>query len=278
MLTSEVVGTLVQMAIPLFIFAATVCRFIADERFGSPDEQLEEVLQYQTKSQESQLDATYLPVLNKMILGLTGRKRNEIMDRFRNVVGSIVVLATPLSSSALSQLLGLPVKQVASTLNMLHSVLNIPLSPKQPIRLLHLSFRDFLLDPEKEESPFRVNEKETHSRLVTHCLRTMSAALRVDVCNVGHPGASISSISSDEINKHLPPEVQYACRFWSHHLQEAGEDISDGDQVWDFLATHFLHWLEALSWMRRAPESLRIIQTLQSLVLVSLSKFDAVLY
>lgn len=257
------------MATPLFIFAATICRFIADERIGTPDEQLEEVLQYQTKSQESQLDATYLPVLNRMVKGLAGRRRNDVLERFRNIVGSIVILATPLSSSALAQILGLPGKQISTALNMLHSVLSIPLTPNQPIRLLHLSFRDFLLDPEKKESPFWVNEREMHLRLVPLCLRTMEKVLRADICEVRDPGTLVSSIGTDKINEKLPPEVQYACQFWPHHLQQAGEGIEDKDQISNFLATHFLHWLEALMWMGKASESLEMIQQLQSLVRVS---------
>jgi hypothetical protein len=39
------VHTLVNMAIPLFIFAATMCRFIADRRIGPPDKQLKKVLE-----------------------------------------------------------------------------------------------------------------------------------------------------------------------------------------------------------------------------------------
>lgn len=94
------------MAIPLFIYAATICRFIADRRVGSPDEQLKEVLKYETKRQESQLDATYLPVLQSMLTGLNDRVRKRILDRFDTVVGPIVTFASPLSRFALAQLLG----------------------------------------------------------------------------------------------------------------------------------------------------------------------------
>src|SRR5271156_3487537 len=53
---------LVEMAIPLFIFAATVCRFIGDPKWD-PEERLATVLRYQTTSQASKLDKTYLPIL-----------------------------------------------------------------------------------------------------------------------------------------------------------------------------------------------------------------------
>ncbi|KAH8202717.1 hypothetical protein TruAng_003093 [Truncatella angustata] len=153
--------TLVRMAIPLFIFAATVCRFISDGRVGSPDEQLQEVLQYQSKNPKSQLDATYLPVLNQMVTGLHPRDLSRVLERFHKVVGSIIALASPLSTFALAELLEIRVAIVDNALRTLHSVLSIPISPQQPVRPLHLSFRDFLIDPTRRDDPFWINEKKT---------------------------------------------------------------------------------------------------------------------
>ncbi|KAI1329415.1 heterokaryon incompatibility protein-domain-containing protein [Xylariaceae sp. FL0255] len=65
------VQCLVDMASPLFIFAATVCRFIGDRKYGNPDKNLQKVLHNTTAHQESTLDATYLPVLDIMLLGLS---------------------------------------------------------------------------------------------------------------------------------------------------------------------------------------------------------------
>ncbi|KAF3197851.1 hypothetical protein TWF679_002581 [Orbilia oligospora] len=58
---------LVKRAVPLFIYAATLCRFIGDELWD-PDEQIELVLNYQTNWETSQLQMTYLPVLNQLIV------------------------------------------------------------------------------------------------------------------------------------------------------------------------------------------------------------------
>ncbi|KAH7109158.1 hypothetical protein B0J13DRAFT_428249, partial [Dactylonectria estremocensis] len=63
----ENVHRLVKMAVPLFIFATAVCRFLSDRRFGNPNKQLREILQLQRESQISQLSTTYLPVLNRLI-------------------------------------------------------------------------------------------------------------------------------------------------------------------------------------------------------------------
>ncbi|KAI0469031.1 vegetative incompatibility protein HET-E-1 [Xylaria cf. heliscus] len=261
------IDILVTMAVPLFIFAATTCRFIAQRKMGNPDAQLKEVLQYRTKSQESQLDATYLPVLYYMVTGLTRRKKAEVLGRFHQIIGVVITLANPLSISALAKVLDLPENIISDHFDLLHSVLSVPSSPQEPVRLLHLSFRDFLLDPEKCDNPFWINERETHHQLATDCLRIMSEKLKADICNVGNPGTRISSIGHGKINNNLPPEVQYACRFWSYHLEQGEWRISDDDQVWTFLTAHFLHWLEALSWIGRMSEALHAIKTLQSLML-----------
>ncbi|KAH8205787.1 hypothetical protein TruAng_000063 [Truncatella angustata] len=48
---------LVEMAVPLFIFAATVCRFVADRKGGSPQKKLQRVLGFRS-TQGSRLTAT----------------------------------------------------------------------------------------------------------------------------------------------------------------------------------------------------------------------------
>ncbi|KAM6513282.1 hypothetical protein FALCPG4_015725 [Fusarium falciforme] len=258
---------LVQMAVPLFIFAATVCRFLADRRCGNPDKQLQEVLKYRTRSQESQLDATYLPVLNQLVIGLPIRQREKALQEFRVIVGSITILASPLPTCALAQMLSVSKDTIDGRLDLLHSVLSIPPSSSSPVRLLHLSFRDFLVDVEKRgKNPFWVDEKYSHGKMAANCLRVMNERLRTDICDVNAPGTSRSAITPQEVDACLPPEVQYACLHWVYHIQQARDRVSDGELVHHFLTRHFLHWIEALSLMGRASESIGIIKTLQSLL------------
>lgn len=115
------------MAVPLFIFAATVCRFIEDPAWPDPADQLEKVLQYQWKAYDSELgklDATYLPVLKQIIIGHTNTQ--ELLAAFRDVVGPIVLLVQPLPVLSLAQLLNFSTKSIYGRLNSLHSVLSIP--------------------------------------------------------------------------------------------------------------------------------------------------------
>ncbi|KFY28387.1 hypothetical protein V491_00489 [Pseudogymnoascus sp. VKM F-3775] len=257
--------SLVRMAIPLFIFAATVCRFIKDRKCGEPDEQLAKILKYQTKSQESKLDATYLPVLDQLHVDLTANERRQVVESFQEVVGSIVILASPLSTISLARLLGIPKRAVDTRIDLLHSVLSIPSNPNIPVRLLHLSFRDFLLDTEKRETnPFWVDEKNAHAKFAAQCLQRLSAGdgLKKDICNLRMPGRLRTEVDKQTINACLPLDVQYACQCWVYHLKKGRDIICDNDQVYNFLMCHFLHWLEALSLIGRLSESIVMIDSL----------------
>ena len=262
------VQDLVKMAIPLFIFAATVCRFLADRKCGNPNKQLQEVMKYQTRNPESQLHATYLPVLNQLIHGLSERKSIEILEEFRYIVGSIVILASPLSTRSLARILFVSKDAIDDRLDLLHSVLSVP-SSDTPVRLLHLSFRDFLISLEKHKSPFWVDETETHKKIAANCLRLLGEYLRTDICGVKWPGSPRSAIAQQTIDEALPPEVQYACLYWVYHVEQVKSRLRDGDLVHQFLRRYFLHWLEALSIIGRAPESIALVKTLQALLEVS---------
>jgi len=265
------VQILVKIATPLFVFAATACRFIEERRYGygGPEERLAKILEYQAKGQKNDLDATYLPVLDQLLVGVTGSSKDDVVDEFRHVVGSIVILASPLPSAALAHLLGIPKTVVDCRLDLLHSVLSISSNTDAPVRLLHLSFRDFLLDPEKRNAtPFWVDEQTAHEKIATRCLQLMSTGgyLRKDICNLQKPGTPRTNVDNQTIDERLPSHVRYACMYWAHHLKESQSTIRDGDQAHNFLRHHFLHWLEVLSLIGRIVESIGIIDDLQNIL------------
>ncbi|KAI8721622.1 NACHT domain-containing protein [Fusarium sp. LHS14.1] len=257
-------ATLVRMAGPLFIFATTVCRFLADRRCGNPREQLRKVLKYRTRSQEAKMEATYLPPLEQQLAGLSNSGKGQVLDDFRTVVGTIVLLETPLSAPALAHLLDVREDTVHARLDVLHSVLNVPRSPDSPIRLLHLSFRDFLTDPERKGTDeFWVDEKYWNGHITSCCLRIMNDALEEDICGQVHPGADRSSLRRGQVDSSIPAELKYACRFWAHHMQNAERSFYRDQEIYNFLSSHFLHWIEVLSLIERPSESYHISKSLQ---------------
>ncbi len=239
-----------------------------------PDGQLAKVLEYRPGTQQSEidkLDATYRPVLDRLLLGSEASKAS-VLEEFQTVVGPIVLLAEPLPIRALAGLLGVPETAVVRRLKPLHSVISVPASPESPVRIFHLSFRDFLVDPEKakdqEKFPFWVDERKTHERLAVQCMELLSTGdrLKKDVCGLRLPGTRRSEINQDIINTNLPPDVQYACRYWVYHWKESQRLIRDGDPVDLFLTRHLLHWLEALSLLGWVLESIDIVDNLLALL------------
>jgi hypothetical protein len=202
-------------------------------------------------------------------------RRTKIEDWlhvFRGLVGSIVILESPLSVRPLARLLQVSQKQVERRLDALHSVLSIPNGEHMPIRLLHLSFREFLVDPQKQgKSPFWVDEKSTHGKLASRCLDLMSrpGGLRQDMCGLSGPGVLKSEIDEGTIASSLSSEQQYACRYWVSHLKQSQQHIVDGDTTHLFLQKHLLHWLEAMSLMKESSRCVHLLESLQALTGVS---------
>lgn len=203
------------MAIPLFIFASMVCQYIGEKR-DNLKKRLEIFLQYQTANQVSRLDKMYLPFLNQLFNDEDELDQEKRTSKFQEVIGSIVVLKSPLPIASLAHLLNIPKKDISCKLNLLHSVLNIPVDEDMPIRLLHLSFCNFFLNLQKRgNSPFRVDEKEMHKRLARKCLQLLLSlkGLRQNMCNQTKPETLKSKIDYQIIDNALSLEVQYACRY-----------------------------------------------------------------
>ncbi|KAI5363375.1 hypothetical protein J4E82_011668 [Alternaria postmessia] len=71
---------LVELAVPLFIYAATVCRHVSTKGCD-PEEYLNKVSRY-PKAALSQLDRTYLPVLNQLLVEQEERDREDWLHAF----------------------------------------------------------------------------------------------------------------------------------------------------------------------------------------------------
>lgn len=251
---------LLSMSVPLFIYAATICRLLQDHNLD-PAECLTEILKYQ--NQESQLDGTYLPVFDRILVKYNEDRKKKVAEKIRELVGIIILLESPLPVIALAGLTGITTASIHSRLSSLHSVLNIPKDETTPVRLFHLSLRDFLLDPKtSEKCLFWVDKTKTHKMIMMKCLGRMSECLQQNVCNLENLGTLRTEIDSRVITQCLLPDVQYACRFWVYHLKESQMRIHDSHPVYMFLQDHFLHWLESLSLVGRITESIQLVGTL----------------
>ncbi|KAF7171101.1 hypothetical protein CNMCM6106_005561 [Aspergillus hiratsukae] len=106
----EEVESLVNVAVPLFIFAATACRFIKEGMH--PKKRLQKLLDFQATTSASQMGKIYLPVLDQLIKNEED-DATEILNEFRDIVGVVILLGTPLSVKSLSRLLQLPAEDIS---------------------------------------------------------------------------------------------------------------------------------------------------------------------
>ena len=150
----------------------------------------------------SKLDSVYLNILDQMFIGKDEHEIQDLAAEFREVVGQSSSLPTPsLLFLLLARLLGTEKDNCGRKLDLLHSIFNIPRNEAHPVRLLHLSFRDFHHNPTKvDKSPFHVNDKETHEKLLNNCLQLLSksSCLKKHICNLGKSG-SLRSGSDNRI-------------------------------------------------------------------------------
>ncbi|KAL4941177.1 WD40-repeat-containing domain protein [Aspergillus oleicola] len=253
---------LVKMSVPLFIFAATICRLLQDDQWH-PEDSLKDILLQQ--SHGSQLDQTYLPVLNRLPVSQNNKKARQLTDEYWKLLGTLIMLQTPLALGPLSELTGISKASTHQRLNSLHSVLSVPEDEKEPIRLFHLSFRDFLVDEDtRDKTPLWINEAEANRLLAIRCLDVMRRGLRKNICRLPSYGTLRSEIDRKTIQEYLTPELQYSCRYWSSHYLRCRNSPEGFFELFEFLKEHLLHWIEAMSILGASSITVETIANLQS--------------
>lgn len=160
----DIINSLVQRADGLFIYAATVCRFIRSNEEWSPQDLLKLFItdgntidspkikpkELPNKSPTLELDEMYMQILNHSLRKVDNKvDKSQLTLAFRHIVGSIVVLSETLSATALARLLAVEKEKINRRLRNLRSVLDVLEDTMSPIRLLHPSLRDFLLDEQR---------------------------------------------------------------------------------------------------------------------------------
>ena len=249
------VENLCKKAAGFFIYASTVIKFVASEN-DPPAERLAFITslpQNTVEESKSGVDQLYTKVLEQAF----GDVDQDLSSHLRSMVGVVLLIFRPLSVKALSDLLGdysMP-PRIHSAPRALHSLLLIPDSMGDPVRVFHKSFSDFLTDPGRcEDKRFFVDPSTQHTEILLSCLDLMKDGLKKNICNLD------DNVSLSEV-KDLPARrtarvgdaLEYACRFWTNHL--AGIDSSSpGTEkvqkaIHDFFKTRLLFWIEVLSLM-----------------------------
>ncbi|KAL7915798.1 hypothetical protein GGI35DRAFT_6797 [Trichoderma velutinum] len=268
----QILDRLVRMASPLFISAATISRMLRNDQWpATPDQKIEYILEFSTRG-EGHVEDLYRSILAQIMDKIPIHARDKFTAEFQKIIGSIILLASPLSVSALSDLIGFQKSEIYSKLNPLSSVLDVQ-SADTPIKLFHLSYRDFLLEKKSfsdnegngDYQDLRIEEPIVHRWLAEQCLRLLSTELHNDICNFQDPGVIRGDVKQETIERYLPHAMAYACIYWVYHVQEGKIVLQDGGLEHKLLETKMLNWIEALTWLGRINEGIELIGALKTL-------------
>jgi hypothetical protein len=191
----------------------------------------------------------------------------------QNIIGPAVLAAEPLPLELVLGLSGLENhSQLMARLSSLQSVLFVSRTKaydEAVVRPFHLTFREFLVEPE-ESHEFQINQSEAHEYIAATCLKIMKepGSLKQDICAQKVPGTRRLKVEVSVIDAHIKAHLAYACNHWVYHLEMGGCTVSDEHEALDFLRNHFVYWFEAMSWMGKASAMVRTIQGLQKLTKV----------
>jgi len=250
------IDVLCKKAAGLFIYASTVVKFVASP-YHLPAERLTLIIslpQSTTHEGRSGIDLLYTQVLEQAFHDV-GSDEQELYSRFKLVVGVVLLVFHPLSRETLSDLLGncgTP-SRISSTLRSLHSLLLVPESEVDPIRIFHKSFPDFLTDPGRcKDDRFFVDPSVHHVDILFSCLDLMKERLRKNICNLdGCP--TLGEVEDLAAHKEawIGSALEYACRFWTRHLANIpgnGPHVKRVQEAIDeFFTRRLLFWIEVLS-------------------------------
>ena len=279
---ADTVNQLVARSNRLFIYAATLCKFVLEYRHDTPDRAVELLLSKEEDPRSSQqgtrktarLDKLYREILKDAVEDRNSKRINRILcKKIMRVLSYITTLRDLLSSPTLANIIvSIRAEEMRHLLKHTHSILRISKDSSVPVKLYHPSFREFLHDQERCGSDFLVDSAETNQELSEKLLDIMCGqyGLRRDCLSKKTPGILRSEVRDDEVAEKIGASLAYACCHWVHHFVSSSPSLEDGSPVHVFLQTHILHWIEALSWLGRLSESISQIGMLLSVTKVSL--------
>jgi hypothetical protein len=242
-LQAEVQQQLRDKAEGTFLWVSLVCK----ELEGVPLYRAREVLQA--------LPPGLDPLYKRMMAQIAGQDA-KTAEYCRAILRSITLAFRPLQLRELAVAAGLPryqfgnVQAVANIVGRCGSFITVR---EGVVSFIHLSAKDYFTLGGGQQV-FDGPLEEEHRRIAHHLLDAMESTLRRDMCSLQKPGVRIWEVTNRVQDSYLP-QMAYACEYWVEHLQAGGhacsDMLADGGKVHGFFQKHLLHWLKAMSLLKR---------------------------
>ena len=205
----------------LFIFAATLARFIESEHH-EPNERLRLIVTSSDSTVHegrAGIDPLYTQVLG---LAFSGIKEAEVFANFRRVLGAVILAFNPLSREQVAKILNLDPFLITTTLRHLHSVLLVPNEDSKEIRVFHKSFPDFLQDRDRcSDQKFFIDSPVHHGDLALDCLELLKT-LKPNPCDLPDFAMNRDTANLPELlDGKVGGGTRYACGYWAMHVRSS---------------------------------------------------------
>ena len=232
----------------VFEWARLACDFVSSRNGVIPKEAFNEIMSHTPGSGRTLLDEMYTTFLKDLMGG-----SEACRIAFCSVMRQILWLKEPLPISALNVLRdqfprGDDRYPVSFVLNSMASLLAGAIDESTPVRPLHASFYDFLLDKTRSRE-FFIEQHDIHHDLAVASLSVMQADLRFNICELETsylPNSEVIGLDK-KVKENIPPHLLYSCRFWATHLQVVKFDSKVLQLVKRFVTgVKMLFWLEVL--------------------------------
>lgn len=266
-LTDADLEKLVDQSGVLFIYAATVVRYIEYEEFSWSTDRLAQVLAASISLQRDStedLDILYGDIL-KAVLEAKGRRASE-RQRMRDVLHTVICAQEPMTFDVLAGLLQLNAISVQAALRPLSSVLNLPSDVNGAVTTLHKSFPDYMLDKHRSKV-FSCDARVQNGLLAQRCFELMrTPAPPFNICSLESSYVFDKDVPDidQKIKTAISDEMFYACRYWGAHLMHEEPSLSLMDCLHDFFSVRLLLWMEVMNLKECMPAGVKVLHWMQS--------------
>ena len=271
---------LAEKADGLFIYAATVVRYITPRRRMATGEQLllmGKLLDStwpMSSTTASLIDELYQQILREAFSDL----ENELFQARLSILHTFLCTeerVTPSIAAALTSDTGIE-EQANVVVDELHAVLY---ANEGHVFWYHASFPDFIFT--EMRSKFTISgdivnmscDTAAHNTVLAHrCFRIMMSGLRFNICNLPSSFLLDSEVPglTQLVQKNIGDVLTYCCRYWSQHLARSA--LNDRDNlrtcIQGFFPMHVLFWIEAMNLLQSSNQCPSILQRAHEWVLM----------
>ncbi|KAF8706021.1 WD40 repeat-like protein, partial [Rhizoctonia solani] len=268
--SDDQITKLAERAGSLFIYAATAVRYIGYDNFQrNSSVRFADFLGHLNntiKDEEekyTEIDDLYTTVL-KTAMNDPGLTRMDIED-IQQVLHTIICLREPLTTTALSKLLGMDdIRRVHAALRPLWSVVHV-FGTNEIVTTLHVSFTDYILNPLRSRQ-YYFDPNLHHQTLALKCFSYFrSMRPQFNICELESsfvPDHRVPGLE-ERINRVITAETFYAAQHWTVHFHSAVMSHELVDELEEFLSVRLLLWMEIMNLKRCAgamPQAIHLVE------------------